>query len=210
MGKVVSNLPIDSLPWGRDIERRLEQLEALVSSNEVNNAARDQRMETNLLKVSELLSNTAALKTYQIQMPSAYRDYFLANVDNQNIDTTDLLINFSIDKARVVSFEYSTDFKAVTVYPSSSDLSVSWDIFSSLILNGEYISLSIETIDDAFLTSNPYTRREIARTHKNVERKLLQPGDYELVVQVNLLNNSSASTTTMSFSGDVLSASIIE
>jgi len=209
MGKIVSNLPNDSQPWGRDIEARIEQLEALVASNEINNAARDQRLETNLSKVSELLANTAALRTYQAQNQS-FGTYAFTSSDTEIINTTDLVVNFSIDKERFVFFEYATDFATVVTYTSSGDLTVQSVIFSEILLNGNLISLSTQNSIEQFSAANPYQSKTSSGTHRNIEKIRLQAGDYQVTVKLTAVNESSSSTATMTFGGDVLSVSIIE
>ena len=210
MGKIVSNLPNDSQPWGRDIESRLEKLEALVASNEINNIARDQRIEANLNRVSELLSNTAALKTYQAEISGPSRQYNVSGTQSGFADTQDLTLSFSIDKPRIVSFQYSVNYDAWPSYLSPTDLSQEWSVTSFINLNGEIISQSTDHQIDTYSSSNPLSSRWITSTHFNMEKISLQPGDYEVKIDLLYEQYAGSTSTSFFFQGDVLSVSIIE
>lgn len=210
MGKIQSNLPNDSQPWGRDIESRLERIEAAVTANEVNNAARDQRIETNLLKVSELLANTAALKFYQRQISGPSREYTLNNTDSKSDSLTDLRIEFSLDKPRVVSFQYAVNYDVWPTYTSPSVLSQDWGLTSFITLNGESISSNYDSQTENYTTSNPLSSKWITSTHINMEQRRLEPGDYVADVSIMCDQNSSAASTIFFLQGDLFSINIIE
>lgn len=208
MGKVASNLPNDSQPWGRDIESRLEKLEALVASNEINNAARDQRMETNLLKVSELLANTAALKSYQAEMPDEDRPYEIIGSGVDNFTIEDLTINFSIDKPRTVALQYLTSCGISQTYSGGTDES---SYLSSYIsINGVTLSEATDQIYDFYTTSNPMSNKTIATTHVNSEKVTLEAGDYTAKVTIIIGNVNPNTFATFTLKSDSFSVQIIE
>jgi hypothetical protein len=210
MGKIASNLPNDSQPWGRDIEARIEKLEALVASNEINNAARDQRAETNLAKVSDLLSNTAALKTYQTEILGTARSYDLYNNGEATAETSDLTFTFSIDKPRIVSLQYSVNFDVWATYTSSATLHQEWSIDSAILINGNSVSTSQDMTYENYTTSNPLADKWVTATHLNTDNIPLEPGDYVVSVSLKYKQVSGAAATTFFFQGDVLTVSIIE
>lgn len=47
-----NNLPSDSQPWGRQVEDRIDALESLVASNEINNIARDKQLASSFANLS--------------------------------------------------------------------------------------------------------------------------------------------------------------
>lgn len=61
MGIINNNLPADSQPWGREVDKRLDTIEKSVADNEVNDLARDKQLRSSLSKVAELtnLNNDA-------------------------------------------------------------------------------------------------------------------------------------------------------
>lgn len=210
MGKIASNLPYDSLPWGRDIEARLEKLEALVASNETNNAARDQRMDNSIVRVSDLLANTAALKTYQTEIIGFSRQHDLSNTGFGTADTSDLTLTFSIDKTRTVSFQYSVNFDVWATYTSSAVLHQEWTIYSIISLNGNSISTSEDRNFEDYVTANPVSSKWVTATHLNFETITLEPGDYTVSISLNYDQTSTGASTSFFFQGDTLSVSIIE
>lgn len=46
-----SNLPTSAVPWGREVEKQITTVASTVSSNEVNNAARDNQLAASLTRV---------------------------------------------------------------------------------------------------------------------------------------------------------------
>lgn len=208
MGKISSNLPNDSQPWGRDIEARLEQLEALVASNAINNAARDQTIETNLANVSSALDNAAALKTYYAQMPDDERSYEIIGTGVDTFDINDLTINFSLDEERMVSFQYLTSYSISQTYSGGTEEYST--ITSTIYLNGKEISYADDSIYDFYLTSNPMSNKTVASTHLNSEKIFLQAGDYTVKVNISITNTNNNTFATFIFKGDSLSVQIIE
>lgn len=55
-----NNLPSQSMPWGREVQKRIESLEAALRSSEINNAARDNQMAN---AIKRLDANTVGLST---------------------------------------------------------------------------------------------------------------------------------------------------
>lgn len=70
-----NNLPTDSLNWGREVEKSINDLEAIFSSAEINNTARDLQLQSNYKRldatVVELTTTTAAVNQAQDDALSA-------------------------------------------------------------------------------------------------------------------------------------------
>jgi hypothetical protein len=210
MGKIASNLSNDSLPWGRDIESRLEKLEALVASNQINNIARDQRIEANLNRVSEVLSNVSALKTYKSSIDGTARDVTLYATDGSWIDTEDLTITFSIDKPRVIRAEYFVNWDAWPGVYTTTELNPEWLIRASIVINGEEINTIEQRKRTGYATSNPVSDEWNTGTMSNVKTIALQPGDYTVTVDLYVDAFTNSTYTTFFFQNDDLTVSIIE
>jgi len=98
-----SNLPSSSLPWAREVEKRIDGLSNAVSTNEVNNAARDATSETNINNLSELMADQIELRTYAVD-PKRYDVATFVSTPglptSQYFDTPELKINITLNKSR--------------------------------------------------------------------------------------------------------------
>lgn len=63
-----SNLPADSQQWGRLVQSKLESLEKIVESNQINNIARDRQLQSSLERVNTttIVSDNDLTSAYQI------------------------------------------------------------------------------------------------------------------------------------------------
>lgn len=54
-----SNLPNDAQPWGREVQKRVESIEATVKSNDVNNTARDRQLAASVARIDKTVTELA-------------------------------------------------------------------------------------------------------------------------------------------------------
>lgn len=65
-----NNLPSDSQPWGRQVEDRIDALESLVSSSNINNAARDKQLAASMDNISNTINqiNSNSESKYSVSL----------------------------------------------------------------------------------------------------------------------------------------------
>jgi hypothetical protein len=56
-----SNLPISSQPWAREIQRQLSNIIEVEQSNEINNLARDNQLQTSVSSLTNIVNNIKVL-----------------------------------------------------------------------------------------------------------------------------------------------------
>lgn len=97
-----SNLPIDAQPWAREITKQLSSLIDQVSSNEVNNAARDNQLNSSIIAASAAATRAENAVQGLIDLGNSGSEYTI-NADNLTAGTiTGLTFQTDTTGARIV------------------------------------------------------------------------------------------------------------
>jgi hypothetical protein len=136
-----SNLPSSSLPWAREIEKRIDGISNSISTNEINNAARDATNETNINNLSALMADQIELRTYAIQPI----DYDTAQITGSPglptpvyFDTPELAIPITLNKDRNFLINFSSRYIVDTIFPTAGS-PYGWEIACEFYLDGDLI-----------------------------------------------------------------------
>lgn len=120
-----ANLPTDSLPWAREVEKKLSQLENLVNINNINNTARDATSQTNITNLLDLMADRLELQTYSTELdPSKTQTVtFTSPFSSFVSNTAPLDISMILNKPRKLLINYSTYYNAQVTIPATTTTS---------------------------------------------------------------------------------------
>jgi hypothetical protein len=62
----VNNLPSNAQPWTREVQKRVENIEATAVTNEINNVVRDAQLQNSYKRINTIISNVFSVGTTEI------------------------------------------------------------------------------------------------------------------------------------------------
>ena len=122
-----SNLSTSSQPWGREVEKRLVNLDLTVKSNEINNSARDIQLANSLTRVNSALLKAQTAIDSILSVEEAVYYPGTTEIDGGNIRANTIAAN-KISAGELIGFDIKTATTGQRVQMASNRI----DFYDSL------------------------------------------------------------------------------
>lgn len=192
-----SNLSTASQPWGREVEKRLVNLDLTVKSNEINNSARDIQLANSLSRVNSALLQAQSAISSILSVEEAVYYPGTTEIDGGNIRANTIAAN-KISAGTLTGFTIQTATTGSRVLIGGDDLSNIKFYDSSNIITGEVVATS-----SVFNIRNVKSGNGIWGTGS---RSSLELGQGSATIYLN--NGSFAASLSMSVTQAVFDTSV--